>query len=131
MTDPSSTPTPVTPAWTPPPTYAYGYPYQLPPRRNTSGLAVASMVVSLIGIAGMCGWGPLSVFISPVGAILGHVARGKMKTSGEQGDGMALTGIIVGWIGFVISLALVALFVYLFTEGENLFPADPGYQDDF
>jgi len=131
MTDPSSTPTPVTSAWTPPPAYAYGYPYQLPPRRNTSGMAVASMVVSLVGIAGMCGWGPLSVFISPVGAILGHVARHKMKVSGEQGDGMALTGIIVGWIGFVISLGLVALFAWLIAEGETFFPTDPNYQDHF
>jgi len=131
MTDPSSQPTPVTPAWTPPPPYAYGYPYQLPPRRNTSGLAIASMVVSLVGLALMCGWGPLSVFISPVGAILGHVARRRLRTSGEQGDGMALTGIIVGWIGLVLSLALLAVIVYVIVEDPSFLDSDPLYEDDF
>ena len=129
MTDPNSTPTPVTPAWTPPPPYAYGYPYQVPPRRNTSGMAVASMVISLVGIALICGWGPLSAFVSPVGAILGHVARRRMRTSGEQGDGMALTGIIVGWIGLVLSLALLALIIYLIVSDPSLLEPDPGYED--
>lgn len=131
MTDPSSPPPQVTPAWTPPPAYAYGYPYQVQPPRPTSGLAIASMIVSIVGIALMCAWGPVSVFVSPVGAILGHVARRRMKTSGEQGDGMALTGIIVGWIGFALSLALLVLIIFLMVQGGEIFPSDPVYEDDF
>ncbi|HZM82095.1 MAG TPA: DUF4190 domain-containing protein [Candidatus Limnocylindrales bacterium] len=131
MNDPSSVPPPVTPVWTPPPPYAYGYPYQLPPPRKTNGLAIASLIVSIVGVVGMCGWGPLSVFVSPVGAILGHVAQRQIKTSGDQGYGMALAGIIVGWIGFVLALAYLALFIWLFTQGDSLFPPDTGYQDDF
>lgn len=115
----------MTPVWTPPYPYAYGYPYQVPPPRATNGLAIAAMVVSIVGVAGMCCWGPLSVFISPVGAILGHVARHKIRISGEQGAGMALTGIILGWIGFALSLALAALYVYLFAQGYEMFPSDP------
>jgi len=34
----------------------------------------------------------------PVGAILGHIARGQIARSGEQGDGIALAAIIIGWI---------------------------------
>jgi len=120
----------VTPAWTPPP-YAYGYPYQLPPPRATNGMALASMIVSIVGIALICGWGPVSVFVSPVGAILGHVARRKLRTSGEQGDGMALTGIIVGWIGFVLALAILVLIIFLIVEEVPFFPSDPVNNDDF
>jgi Domain of unknown function (DUF4190) len=131
MTDPNSPPPPVAPAWTPPPLHAYGYPYQLPPRRNTSGLAIASMIVSILGLALMCGWGPLSVFISPVGAVLGHVARRKLKTSGEQGAGMALAGVIVGWIGFGISLALIAVIVYLVVSDPTFLDVDSDYDSDY
>jgi len=68
------------------PPYGYGYPAPAP----TNGLAIASLVCSLAGLA---------VGISaPVGAILGHVARRQIRERGEQGDGMALAGIIVGWI---------------------------------
>jgi hypothetical protein len=30
--------------------------------------------------------------------VLGHVARKQIRERGQQGDGMALAGIIVGWI---------------------------------
>jgi hypothetical protein len=131
MTDPTSISSQITPAWTPPPPYAYGYPYQLPPPRRTNGLSIASMVVSIVGVAGLCGWGPLSVFVSPVGAILGHVAQRQIKISGDSGSGMAIAGIIVGWIGFVLALAYLAFWIWLFTQSEDLFPTDPAYPEDF
>jgi hypothetical protein len=76
-----------TPA-TPP---GYGYPaYAYPAAAPTNGLAIAALVCALAGLA---------VGISaPVGAILGHIARRQIRERGEQGDGMALAGIIVGWI---------------------------------
>jgi hypothetical protein len=47
----------------------------------------------------VCALAGLAVGISaPVGAILGHIARKQIRERGEQGDGMALAGIIVGWI---------------------------------
>lgn len=89
------------------------------------------MVVSIVGIAGLCGWGPLSIFVSPVGAILGHVAQRQIKTSGDSGNGMAIAGIIAGWIGLALALAYLAFFIWLFTQGEELFPPDPTYTEDF
>jgi hypothetical protein len=53
-------------------------------------MAIASLVCSLAGLA-VC-------ISAPVGAILGHVARRQIRERGEQGDGMALAGIIIGWI---------------------------------
>jgi len=79
-----------TPASPPgPPGYGYtAYPYPAP--APTNGLAIAALVCALAGLA---------VGISaPVGAILGHIARRQIRERGEQGDGMALAGIIVGWI---------------------------------
>lgn len=69
----------------------YGYtPYPYPAPAPTNGLAIAALVCALAGLA---------VGISaPVGAILGHIARRQIRERGEQGDGMALAGIIVGWI---------------------------------
>jgi len=33
-----------------------------------------------------------------MGAIFGHVAVSQFKTNGEEGSGLALAGIIVGWV---------------------------------
>lgn len=69
--------------------------YQYPPQpqygKTTSGKAIASLVLSLLGL-------------SLLGVIFGHLARGEIKRSQGQidGDGMALAGLIIGWIGFAL-----------------------------
>ncbi len=83
-----------------------GYPgYPVPPQRQTNGLAIAALVLGISGVA-TCGVSGL------IGAILGHVARRQIRENGQQeGDGMALGGIISGWITF--GLALVGVGVYI------------------
>jgi hypothetical protein len=55
----------------------------------TNGLAIAAMICAIAGI--------FTCVTAPIGAILGHVARKQLRQTGEQGEGMALAGIIVGW----------------------------------
>lgn len=62
------------------------------PQAKTNTLAIVSLVFALLA--------PL------VGAILGHVALSQITRRGEQGRGLALAGIIVGWV-----LTLAWLFV--------------------
>jgi hypothetical protein len=87
------------------PAYGYGVP-AAPMSRPTNGMAIASMVVSLASIL-VCG------FPAVVGAILGHVARRQIRERGEGGEGMALTGIIVGWAVFALSVIGTILYVAL------------------
>jgi hypothetical protein len=72
-------------------------------------MAIVALILSLAGfIIGVS---------APVGAILGHIARRQIRETGEDGDGMALAAIIVGWIitglvllGCIIFVVLVATF---------------------
>ncbi len=71
--------------------------------QKTSGHAIASLVGSLVGIP-------------PLGIICGHIAMSQIKKSGGQlgGHGMALAGLILGYIGmtvFVLLFAISFLFV--------------------
>ncbi len=63
---------------------------RLPRAGKTNGLAIASLVC----VARR----PRHLHLGAVGAIMGHVARRQIRERGEDGDGMALAGIIVGWI---------------------------------
>jgi hypothetical protein len=74
--------------------YGYGYP---PPRR-TNGLAIASMVLGIL-------W--LYWIGSILALVFGYVARKQIRERGESGDGMAIAGIVLGWVG----VGLIALFV--------------------
>ncbi|MFC3438925.1 cell division protein CrgA [Nocardia seriolae] len=50
-------------------------------------------------------------FVFPFAAIpIGHIARAQIRATGEQGDGLALTGLVLGylWLTFLIA-AVVAV----------------------
>ncbi|MBV1849869.1 DUF4190 domain-containing protein [Catellatospora tritici] len=107
--------------------YPYGYAYV--PARRTNGLAIGAMVTSIVGAITFCFlYGIPGLVLGPVGAILGHVARRRIRASGEEGDGMALAGVIIGWIVTGLSLLLligiVIFFVWL--AQQPTYNSDPG-----
>ena len=93
----------------PPPPYGgapgYGGYVAAPPQ---NGLAIAAMVCSLAGI--------LTLISFPVGAILGHIALKQVRERGEQGEGFAKTGIIVGWIGTGLMVLCCGGYVVFFAS---------------
>ena len=65
---------------------------------RTNGLSIASLILSILGF-------------SIVGAILGHVALSQIKRTNEAGSGLAIAGIILGWVsfaGFLLVLIIIA-----------------------
>lgn len=90
-----------------------GYP-GYPQAARTNGMAIASMVVSIVSLALLGCYGLGGFVIGPVGAVLGHVARRKIRETNEQGAGMALAGVIMGWIATGLGVIVVALFVIFF-----------------
>jgi Domain of unknown function (DUF4190) len=92
------------------PQYAgYGYPYAA---QKTNGLAVAAMVVSLVSLV-TC---PL---IGIAGAIMGHVARRQIAERREEGSGMALTGIIVGWVATGLMVVGVLIWIVVLAAASS------------
>jgi hypothetical protein len=80
--------------------------------RKTSTLAIVSL------IAGILGW-TLLPFLGSIGAIItGHMARGEIRRSNGSldGDGMAIFGLVLGWLSVIISI-LGVIFVFLFLGG--------------
>ncbi len=74
------------------------YPQPLGPRTN--GFAVGALV---------CGIVPFFGGIPAV--ILGHVARGQIRRTGERGDGVAIAGLVLGylWLTLWALIILVAM----------------------
>lgn len=95
---------------------AVPYPYQpgAPTVRyvqqQTNGLAVASLVLSLVGL---CGIG------SVLAIIFGKKARREIRNSqgAQSGDGLARAGIIIGYIGVVILVLWILLYGLLLLGG--------------
>ncbi|HZA34266.1 MAG TPA: DUF4190 domain-containing protein [Vicinamibacterales bacterium] len=97
---PQSPPSGPPPGPTPPPAppaygqQAGGYGYQSTPKTN--GLAIASMVLGIVGVIPYC-----FAVCSILALVFGYIARRQIDESGgtQGGRGMAIAGIILGWIG--------------------------------
>jgi len=88
----------------PQPPYAPG----LYPAQKTNGLAIASLVLGILGIC--CG------LLGILGLIFGYVGKSQIEKSGgaETGNGLAIAGIVLGWI----AVAWVAIWILLAASGH-------------
>ena len=80
--------------------------YPAPPKYNS--MAIVSFVSSLVGL-----------FVIPivgqiVGIITGHISLNQLKTSGENGRGLALAGTIIGWVSLGLAILGIILFFAVF-----------------
>jgi hypothetical protein len=105
----------------PPPQDMQGYYNPYPVARPTNGLAVAALV---------CGIAQFFVGVTFIPAIIcGHMARRQIRLTGEGGDGMALAGLILGYIGGVLVVGAVLLFIILaavVVSGSHVSPVPAG-----
>ena len=67
---------------------------------QTNGLAIASLACGLAQFA----FGPLATIPA---IVFGHVARHQIKRTREQGAGLALAGLILGWATVILAVVLI------------------------
>ena len=94
------------------------------PERNS--MALASLISGLVGwvIGGIGGCGtafafppalfctaPIFFLGTVVATITGHIGRRQIKDRSEGGQGMATTGLILGWLGILVILLSLCLLV--------------------
>lgn len=87
----------------------YGYQGYGPPPRPTNGMAIASMVLGILWI-----WWIGSI----LALIFGYVARSQIRQRNESGGGMAIAGIVLGWIG----VGFLVLVIILAVVGRSTYP---------
>jgi hypothetical protein len=87
---------PPSPGYGPPP--GYGYPPMY--RRPTNQLAIVSLVLAFV--------------IPPAALVVGIVARKQIRQTGEDGDGLALAGVIIGGITTALLVLMILFLVIAF-----------------
>jgi peptidyl-prolyl cis-trans isomerase B (cyclophilin B) len=72
----------------------YGAPAPAHPRTGSlNALAVASLVCAFV--------------FSPLGIVLGLVARSQIRRTGQRGDGLAVAGIVISIVSLVVGILVL------------------------
>ena len=90
------------PGYGPPAGYAPQYP------RPTNTMAILALVMAFI--------------VAPAGVVLGIIARRQIRETGEQGEGLALAGIIVGGIFTAFFVLMILFFIIAFAGMASYAP---------
>ncbi|WP_166785702.1 MULTISPECIES: DUF4190 domain-containing protein [Cryobacterium] len=99
---------------------AYGQqPYQQPyaqqsPTEKYNVLAIVSLVTSVLGI-------------SLAGIICGHIGLSQIGRTGEKGRGLAIAGLVLGYLGIVAGLVLLVVLIPVMVAILN----DPSLVDGY
>lgn len=98
-----------------PPPPPSGYPPPPPPpvyqsSGKTNGMAIASLVLGILG------W--LYLIPAILALVFGYIARGQIKERGEQGMGLAIAGIVLGWVWIGLAVIFIVLLIILAATGS-------------
>ncbi|MCV6982226.1 peptidylprolyl isomerase [Mycolicibacterium pulveris] len=99
--------------------YGYGSPYGYPPPARTNGLAVASLVCAFL--------------LAPLGIVFGHMALSQIKKTGEEGRGLAVAGLVIGYAitAFTVLAIVISILLFMFLatalQDVDLYPESPRY----
>jgi hypothetical protein len=89
--------------------------YSAPPVGPRNGLGIASLIIAIIALV-TCASVVLGVILGIVAIVIGFAARGRVKRGEANNGGVAIAGIVLGFIAIIASLAFIAIWVAVFRE---------------
>jgi len=81
------------------------YPPPYPPPRQTNTMAIAALICAFV--------------VAPAGIVLGHIALSQIRRTGEEGKGLAIAGLIIGYVSTALLLLVVVFWIVMFAWFAN------------
>ena len=107
----------------PPPYGAYpgGYPpppqpysgFAPPPTGPRNGLGIAALVLAIVGLV-FCWTVAGGVILGLIAVIIGFVAQGRVKSGEATNGGVAIAGIVLGFLAIIVSLIFIPIWIGVF-----------------
>jgi uncharacterized protein DUF4190/uncharacterized protein DUF1707 len=80
---------------------------------STNGLAIGSLICGIGQFFGFWLLGTIPAIV------LGHLARRQIRQTREQGDGMALAGLVLGYIGVGLTVILLIILLIILVAASQ------------
>jgi hypothetical protein len=99
----------------PPPPWQPYHSYFPPPVAPKNGLGIASLVIAIVALVLVWSVGG-GVILGAIAAVIGFVARGRVKRGEANNGGVAVAGIVLGIVAIVVGLIFVPIWMGLWNE---------------
>jgi ABC-type transport system involved in cytochrome c biogenesis permease subunit len=104
-----------------PPAYPPQQPAPHAVTQPTNSLAIVSLV------AGIASYFVVPVIGAIVAIVTGHMARGQIRRTGEGGGGLALAGLVLGYVHIALAVIVIgAVLIGLAIAGVGIFGQSTG-----
>ena len=101
-------------SYPPPPPQPYAG-YTPPPIGPKNGLGIAALVIAIIGLV-FCWTVVGGVILGVAAVIIGFVARGRVKRGQATNGGVAIAGIVLGFLAIIVSLVFIPIWISVFGD---------------
>jgi len=98
----------------PPPPQPYSG-FAPPPTGPRNGLGIAALVIAIIGLV-FCWTVAGGVILGLTAVIIGFVAQGRVKRGEATNGGVAIAGIVLGFLAIIVSLIFIPIWIGVFAE---------------
>ena len=99
-------------SYPPPPQQSPYGGYAPPPTAPQNGLGIASLVTAIIALLSVVG----GIVLGVVAVILGFLGWGKAKRGQATNGGIAVAGIVLGFLSIIEAVVVIGLFIWGFGE---------------
>jgi uncharacterized protein DUF4190 len=101
-------------SYPPPPPQPYAG-YTPPPIGPRNGLGIAALVIAIIGLV-FCWTVAGGIILGIVAVVIGFLARGRVKRGQATNGGIAIAGIVLGFLAIIVSLVFIPIWIGMFGE---------------
>lgn len=89
--------------------------YTPPPTGPKNGLGIAALVLAIVALV-FC-WSVFGgIILGLVAVIIGFAARGRVKRGEATNGGVAIAGIVLGFLAIIVSLVFIPIWIGVFDE---------------
>ncbi len=101
-------------SYPPPPPQPYSG-FTPPPIGPRNGLGIAALVIAIIGLV-FCWTVVGGVILGLSAVIIGFVAQGRVKRGEATNGGVAIAGIVLGFLAIIVSLVFIPIWIGVFDK---------------
>jgi hypothetical protein len=102
------------PPYPPPPPQPYSG-FTPPPTGPRNGLGITALVLAIIGLV-FCWTVAGGIILGLCAIIIGFVARGRVARGEATNGGIAIAGIVLGFLAIIVSLIFIPIWIGVFNE---------------